>query len=166
MCDSRLFRDAMARLASSVCVITTDGPAGRGGFTASAVCSVTDSPPTLLVCMNRSSSQAPVFAENGRLCVNVLAGDQQAVSVAFAGGKERDARFDSGRWVAGERGLPTLDGAIASFATRIARTVDVGSHHVMFCEVDDVSLSAAPESLIYFDRAYCRPAPYSAGTVA
>lgn len=166
MCDSQLFRNAMARLASSVCVITTDGPAGRGGFTASAVCSVTDSPPTLLVCMNRASSQAPVFAANARLCVNVLAGDQQAVSAAFAGGQARDARFDSGRWITNAGGLPMLEGAIASFATRIARTIDVGSHHVIFCEVDDVRLSAAPESLIYFDRAYCRPAPYPAEAAA
>ena len=47
------FRDAMARLGAAVNIITTGGPAGRGGFTASAVCSVTDEPPTLLVCMNR-----------------------------------------------------------------------------------------------------------------
>jgi flavin reductase len=161
MCDAQMFRNAMARLASSVCVITSDGRAGRGGFTASAVCSVTDSPPTLLVCMNRSSRQVPVFSGNGRLCVNVLAGDQQFVSAAFAGGKAQDARFDSGRWAASTCGLPMLENAIASFATRIVRTIEVGSHHVMFCEVDEVSLSAAPESLIYFDRAYCRPAPYA-----
>lgn len=49
------FRDAMSRLGAAVNVVTTDGSAGLGGFTASAVCSVTDSPPTLLVCMNRDS---------------------------------------------------------------------------------------------------------------
>ncbi len=48
------YRDAMARLGAAVSIVTTDGPAGRAGFTASAVCSVTDDPPTLLVCMNRS----------------------------------------------------------------------------------------------------------------
>ena len=41
------YRDAMARLGAAVHVITTDGPGGRAGFTASAVCSVTDDPPTL-----------------------------------------------------------------------------------------------------------------------
>ncbi len=50
------FRDAMARLGAAVNVVTSAGPAGRGGFTASAVCSVTDDPPSLLVCLNRSSS--------------------------------------------------------------------------------------------------------------
>ncbi|WP_198511682.1 flavin reductase, partial [Bacillus subtilis] len=46
------FRNAMSRLGAAVNIITTEGPAGRAGFTASAVCSVTDSPPTLLVCLN------------------------------------------------------------------------------------------------------------------
>jgi flavin reductase len=161
-----MFRDAMARLPSSVCVITTDGPAGRAGFTASAVCSVTDSPPTLIVCLNRASRQAPIFAENARLCVNVLAGDQQSVSTAFAGGKEQDARFASAAWVQSKLGLPMLEGSIVSLATRVAQTVDVGSHHVMFCEVDEVHLSAVPEGLIYFDRTYCRPTRYPAATAA
>jgi hypothetical protein len=50
----------MARLGAAVNVVTTDGSAGRCGFTASAVCAITDEPPTLLVCMNRSSAQNPV----------------------------------------------------------------------------------------------------------
>lgn len=57
--DKASFRDAMAHVGAAVNIITTDGPAGRAGFTASAVCSVTDTPPTLLVCLNRSASVWP-----------------------------------------------------------------------------------------------------------
>lgn len=42
--DVQTFRDAMACVGAAVNIITTDGPAGQAGFTASAVCSVTDSP--------------------------------------------------------------------------------------------------------------------------
>jgi hypothetical protein len=63
----------MSRLGAAVNIVTTDGPAGRAGFTASAVCSVTDEPPTLLVCLNRTASVYPAFEANGVLCVNVLA---------------------------------------------------------------------------------------------
>jgi flavin reductase len=45
------YRDAMACLGAAVSIVTTDGAAGRAGFSASAVCSVTDDPPTLLVCL-------------------------------------------------------------------------------------------------------------------
>lgn len=60
--------------------ITTDGPAGKFGFTASAVCSVTDSPPTLLVCMNRNSYANEHFKQNRALCVNVLSSDHGDLS--------------------------------------------------------------------------------------
>lgn len=41
------FREGMSRLGAAVNLITTDGPAGRHGITASAVCSVTDAPADL-----------------------------------------------------------------------------------------------------------------------
>lgn len=66
--DQQTFRDAMSCMGAAVNIITTDGPAGRAGFTASAVCSVTDTPPTLLVCLNRGASVWPVFNENRTLC--------------------------------------------------------------------------------------------------
>ncbi len=67
MSEQQAFRDAMSRLGAAVNIVTTDGPAGMAGFTASAVCSVTDSPPTLLVCLNRNASVWPVFQANGQL---------------------------------------------------------------------------------------------------
>ena len=79
--DKASFRDAMAHVGAAVNIITTDGPAGRAGFTASAVCSVTDTPPTLLVCLNRSASVWPVFSEHHTLCVNTLAAGQEALAV-------------------------------------------------------------------------------------
>ena len=49
------FRDAMASLSAAVNVVTTAGEAGRCGITATAVCSVTDTPPSVMVCTCLSS---------------------------------------------------------------------------------------------------------------
>ena len=59
--EKQAYREAMARLGAAVNVITTDGPGGRAGFTASAVCSVTDSPPTLLI-HGTADNDVPVTA--------------------------------------------------------------------------------------------------------
>ena len=75
MVDITDFRNGMAMLAGAVNIITTDGPQGLAGFTATAVCSVTDQPPTLLVCMNRASWAHPIFSANGVLCAAQLACD-------------------------------------------------------------------------------------------
>jgi flavin reductase (DIM6/NTAB) family NADH-FMN oxidoreductase RutF len=40
----QVYREAMARLSAAVNVVTTAGPAGRSGFTATAVCSISDEP--------------------------------------------------------------------------------------------------------------------------
>ncbi|MFD2780511.1 flavin reductase [Novosphingobium pokkalii] len=98
------------------------------------------SPPTVLVCMNRLSVQRETFANNGVLCVNVLAGDQGDVSLAFSqSAREGTAkRFETGLWTEVNHGLPALRGALVSLACRVTNTVEVGSHNVLFSEVDAV----------------------------
>jgi flavin reductase len=154
---SQEFRDAMARLGAAVNIITTDGPAGRGGFTASAVCSVTDEPPTLLVCMNRNATAAPRLKENGTICVNVVAASQKEVAMVFAGVTKcpMEERFDAGSWTTLATGAPALDGAVESFDCRVVEIVEKGTHAVIFAEVAAIRFGPLEEAgLIYFGRGY------------
>ena len=68
--DAAQFREAMSRLGAAVHVVTSAGPAGRTGFTATAVCSVSDQPATLLVCLNRQSQVMPVNPKRRRRGIN------------------------------------------------------------------------------------------------
>jgi flavin reductase len=149
------FRDAMSRLGAAVNVITTEGPGGRRGFTASAVCSVTDSPPTLLICLNRASDSHAALTRNGVLCVNTLAAGQQSLSPMFAGQvtDDYDIRFAAATWTRLATGSPVLEGALANFDGRVVQMLDVGSHTVFFCEVLAVR-SAPGDALLYFARSY------------
>ena len=152
------FRDAMARLGAAVNIITTDGSAGRGGVTASAVCSVTDDPPTLLVCINRESSSGLLIKANGVLCVNVLSSAQRDLSDIFARPSAQvppEQKFAAGRWAVLETGAPALDGAVAAFDCRIADIVDTGTHSVLFATVLAIRLCATMQpGLIYYSRGY------------
>lgn len=155
--ERKEFRDAMSRLPAAVNIITTDGPAGRGGFTASAVCSVTDSPPTLLVCMNQSVSSCAAFRENGVLCVNTLSGAHQDLSGVFAGftGVDGPGRFEFGTWRTLLTGAPVLEGALVSFDARITDMVEKGTHLVIFAEVEGVrTIDGVEAALLYFARDY------------
>ena len=148
------YRDAMARLGAAVTIVTTDGPRGRAGFTASAVCSVTDDPPTLIVCLNRSASVHGVFTGNRVLCVNVLAGGHKALSRLFGGKTPIAERFAAGQWSTLASSSPALDDAVVSLDCRIARTVSVGTHDVLFCEVAAIRREGEATGLFYFDREY------------
>lgn len=152
--DKTEFRNAMARLGAAVNVITTDGPGGRAGFTASAVCSVTDEPPSLLVCLNRSASVYETFKTNGVLCVNVLGAGHQAISNLFGGKTPMAERFAAADWTQGASGSPILQEASVSFDCRLSQITEVGTHDVLVCEVVAISTSEQAQSLIYFNRQY------------
>ncbi len=148
------FRNAMSRLSAAVNIITTDGPAGRAGFTASAVCSVTDEPPTLLVGLNRNASAYEAVKANAVLCVNTLAGGHQTISNLFGGKTPMDDRFRAAQWTQRQTGSPVLDEATVSFDCSIVKCTQVGTHDVLFCEVKSISLGEAARGLVYFDRKY------------
>jgi flavin reductase (DIM6/NTAB) family NADH-FMN oxidoreductase RutF len=154
--DPPAFREAMARLGAAVHVVTSAGPAGRTGFTATAVCSVTDQPAMLLVCLNRRSQSAPVLAQNGVFCVNTLAAAQSQIADVFAGrtGVHLEERFAHGEWLTLKTGSPVLNSAVIAFDCRTVEVKAVASHNVIFGAVEAVRLGPAGAALVYHDRAY------------
>jgi flavin reductase len=156
--DGKIFREGMSHFGTAVNVVTTDGPGGKAGFTATAVCSVSDAPPTLLVCLNRKSASGPILQNNQVFCVNTLSGDCEPVADVFAGrtGAVKDARFVTGTWSTLKTGAPVLDAAVAAFDCQVVEIRTMGSHNVIFGAVVDVRLNAANPALIYHNRVYKR----------
>ncbi|NPD66252.1 FMN reductase [Lichenicola cladoniae] len=152
--DTTIYREAMSRLGAAVNVITTGDGVSRHGLTASAVCSVTDDPPTLLVCINRSSRSRAAFIEGGPICVNTLAHAQRDISVAFAGKLDMEERFTEGVWTTLVTGAPVLEQSLVSFDCLVSSVVEVGTHSVIFCHVQDIRLGDPAAALVYFARAY------------
>jgi flavin reductase len=152
--DKGRFREAMARLGAAVTIITTRGPEGDNGFTASAVCSVTDDPATILVCMNRNSSQHDIFKAAGIFCVNILTPEQEDLSPVFAGKMPMEERFARAAWIRLATGAPVLSSAAAALDCAISQVVEVGTHSVMFGTVQAIHLGTSGAGLIYHGRAY------------
>lgn len=150
------YRDAMARFAGAVHVITSDGVAGKRGTTIIAACSVSDSPPTVLVCLNRENANNDLFIQNGNFALNTLAADQQALAEAFSGqtGLPVEERFSLARWDSIETGAPTLLGALAVFDCRISDTKDYATHRILFGQVTGIRIGDTLQPLMYFNRSY------------
>ncbi|WP_224352720.1 flavin reductase [Streptomyces olivaceus] len=158
----QMFRDAMANLSAGVNIVTTDGLGGLAGITVSAVCSVTDTPPTMLVCINRASRSHDIFRDNERVCINVLGPGHEEVAMAFAGRVPAEERFTATESVWDQSyGAPVLRGSAASVLGRIAGTAERGSHTVMFVEADQVIVGEDCDGgLVYFRRRF-HPVPAS-----
>lgn len=152
----KIFRDAMATLGAGVNVITTNGTAGKCGLTATAVVSITDSPPTMMVSINRNSATNETFKANSRMAVNILNAGQQLAAEYFGGMhpvsmEERFAKFN---FTEGKGKLPILQGAIANLEGSIVATYEVGTHTLFIVELDSMEISDTGDALVYFNREF------------
>jgi len=150
-----VFREAMSRLGAAVHLVTTAGLAGKSGFTATAVCPVSDAPAMLLVCLNRRSVSAPLLAQNGVFCVNTLGAAEEKLADLFAGRSgQRHERFSAGEWITLKTGAPVLASAVVSFDCRTIETKAMASHNVVFGAVEAVRMGQSGPALVYHERGY------------
>jgi flavin reductase (DIM6/NTAB) family NADH-FMN oxidoreductase RutF len=150
------FREAMSRVASSVSIVCTDGPHGIAGFTCSAVCAVTDEPPTIMVCINRKSAANAVIKANAVLCVSSLCADQIELSQIFAGvGRvPMHERFAGPSWGVLATGSPYCKTSRVALDCRVADIREIGTHSVIFAEVLSAVHTHDGDPLIYHSRNY------------
>ncbi|QOF74538.1 flavin reductase (plasmid) [Aminobacter sp. SR38] len=152
------FRNAMARVCAPVNIVSTDGEAGRGGFTATAMCSVSDEPPTILVCMNGRSAQCDMFLTNRRFCINVLTQEHAHLAGKFAGTtQDMDERYAAADWLVMGSGSPALTDAIVNLDCELETVHRVGTHNVMIGRVTEVRQRNDGNALLYVDRNYAHP---------
>ncbi len=152
--ESMEFRHGMSRLGAAVNIVTTRADDGPCGFTASAVCSVSDTPATLLACVNRTSSCFPAFETAHFFCVNTLAPSHEALSNLFGGKTTMAERFAAGEWIEGRTGAPLLKDALVSFECELTHSLDQGTHRVLFGRVIGLSAADRQEALLYCGRRY------------
>ncbi len=152
------FRQGMRGLPGAVSVVAANGADGAPlGLTATAVTSLSADPPSLLVCVNRSSSIASTLVVGAHFSVNLLSADQQEVAQAFGGQRVAKgvARFAFGGWFRSERDVPLLGGANVSFECVVAQVSDWSTHHIVIGEVIDVRFAHPMNApLLYHDGHY------------
>jgi len=150
------FKGAMRRLAGGVSILASRHAGARRGLTATAVCSLSADPPSLLACVNQSAEAHELIMASRLLSVNVLAGHHQYLADTFAGqdGTKGEKRFSRGEWGVMATGAPCLKDALACFDCKVFDHHRVGSHSVFFCHVVAVAHAPREEPLIYFDTGF------------
>jgi flavin reductase (DIM6/NTAB) family NADH-FMN oxidoreductase RutF len=152
--DAEQFRLGMRNLAGAVSLVTSSHAGRRYGMTATAVCSVSAEPPTLLVCINRNATTHGAVARARVFCVNLLRAEDRELSALFSGTQKGEARFRGTQWTRLATGAPVLLGALAAFDCRVARRVAHGTHTIFVGEVERVMLGRKGKPLLYVDGQY------------
>jgi flavin reductase len=147
------FRKAMRALTSAVSIISTADNDRRFGMTATAVCSLSAQPPTLLVCINQSASLHQPLLGAGRFCVNILRADQDDLARTFSQQAVED-RFARGDWRADEAGVPFLADAQASVFCALEDSYRHRTHSIVIGAVYRVAVRERVHPLLYQDGRY------------
>ncbi|MFG2454774.1 flavin reductase family protein [Streptomyces sp. NPDC048512] len=149
------FREAMTRFAASVTVVTAYDAKSPVGCTATAVFSLTDRPPTMVVSLASTSGTLRHITASGLFAVNVLPWRLRALADRFARlpsghrfeGVEHTARF----------GAPLLTGAVAGLVCRVTRLVPLADHTLVLGEVLHAQTEDHEDPLVHYARRQTRP---------
>ncbi|WP_374632191.1 flavin reductase family protein [Ferrovibrio sp.] len=148
------FKAGMRPFGAAVNIITTAAGGQFHGVTATAVCSVSAEPPSLLVCINRSASiHDPVRAAR-HFCVNLLAAEQVELARRFSSSDEaaRRRRFEGLAVESLKTGSPVLPDAVAAYDCELVETVESATHTIFIGLV--AAMRRAPgnvDALMYRD---------------
>ena len=160
--DIDAHRAALRRIASTVHVVGLRGD--RGTFfatTATAVASVSFEPPTLLVCLARSSALGERVALGMTLSISALDTAQRDVAQACAGQRPHAERASLFREHGAAPAASVVVGALASFVCTVAAITEWGTHRVVYCEVLLTDCRTPVEPLLYVDGRYAQVEPLS-----
>jgi flavin reductase len=127
------FKAAMRRFASTVNVITSGRGAAANGMTATAVCSVSADPPSILIVVNQENRTHALIERAGAYAVNVLSSDQQLLAIHFA--SRPAAPFATVAHRDGITGCPVLEGCDANIECVLESQVKSGTHSIFIGRV-------------------------------
>lgn len=150
--DAENYRAVMRHQAGAVSLITCGHPGARSGLTATAVVSVSDRPPMVLVCVNQSAGAHDAIVRAGAFGINLLSAEHQTVAERFAGlhGVSGEARFAGQSWMTLETGSPILEHALASLDCTLAEQHTFATHSVFIGKVMAGQFNVNAKPLLYF----------------
>jgi flavin reductase (DIM6/NTAB) family NADH-FMN oxidoreductase RutF len=148
------FRAALGSFASGVTVVTTKDANGKLlGITVSAFCSVSLSPPMVLICIEKTAGSHYAFEESNVFIVNILREGQSAMSERFA--SLHEDKFLGLDFKPGIDGVPIIEDALAVLECRVKFSYHGGDHSIFVGEVENVSVDNG-QPLLYFRSHYGR----------
>jgi flavin reductase (DIM6/NTAB) family NADH-FMN oxidoreductase RutF len=155
--DADTYRSVLGRFASGVTIVTARNAAGEDhGMTVSAFCSVSLSPPMVLVCVDHSAELHALLAPGEHFGVSILSQAMEAHSRRFA--DARMDRFDGIGYVRGECGVVLIEDALAHLECRVAQQYPAGDHTIFVADVVRAR-ALQGEPLLYYRGGYSLPHP-------
>jgi flavin reductase (DIM6/NTAB) family NADH-FMN oxidoreductase RutF len=137
--DLDLMKQVNRQFVTGVTVITTmDGDTPKG-LAVNAFASISLDPPTVMVCVQRTSNTHDCLFRADHLAINILSTAQMDVVAKFA--SKSDDKFAGLNWRPGPSGSPLIDLSSAQMEVEIRERLQASTHTVFICRVLHAAVS-------------------------
>ena len=147
------FRLAMRRYIYSVSIMSNkDNADNPNAITVSSVTSISMDPPSLLICINKSSRIHDSIELGSKFCINLLNNDQEDLSNICSDEDMYDQRFKDKNWNLDN--IPFLKNAQANIFCKVDKLTSYHTHTVVIGLVEDANYADEISTLTYVDGEY------------
>ena len=147
------FRLAMRRYIYSVSIMSNknnkDNP---NAITVSSVTSISMDPPSLLICINKSSRIHDTIELGSKFCINLLNSNQENLSNICSDEDMYDQRFKDENWNLDD--IPFLKNAQANIFCKVDKLTSYHTHTIVIGLVEDANYADEISTLTYVDGEY------------
>ena len=147
------FRLAMRRYIYSVSIMSNrDSNTNPNAITVSSVTSISMEPPSILICINKSSKIHDSIVSGSKFCINLLTKDQHELSNICSDDQKHDQRFVDQNWNLDN--LPFLENAQANIFCKVDKLSSYHTHTIVIGLVEDANFADTISTLTYVDGNY------------
>ena len=147
------FRLAMRRYIYSVSIMSNkDNADNPNAITVSSVTSISMNPPSLLICINKSSRIHDSIELESKFCINLLNNKQEDLSNVCSDEDMYDQRFKDENW--NLDGIPFLKNAQANIFCKVDKLTSYHTHTIVIGLVEDANYADEISTLTYVDGEY------------
>jgi len=147
------FRLAMRRYIYSVSIMSNkDNADNLNAITVSSVTSISMDPPSLLICINKSSRIHDTIELGSKFCINLLNSNQQNLSNICSDEDMYDQRFKDKNWNLDD--IPFLQNAQANIFCKVDKLTSYHTHTIVVGLVEEANYADEISTLTYVDGEY------------
>ena len=129
-----------------------DNADNPNAITVSSVTSISMNPPSLLICINKSSRIHDSIELESKFCINLLNNKQEDLSNICSDEDMYDQRFKDENW--NLDGIPFLKNAQANIFCKVDKLTSYHTHTIVIGLVEDANYANEISTLTYVDGEY------------
>ena len=143
----------MRRYIYSVSIMSNkDDNGNSNAITVSSVTSISMDPPSLLICINKSSRIHDTLQIGSKFCINLLKKDQEELSNICSDEESYEERFNNENWDTEE--IPFLSNAQANIFCKVDKLTSYHTHTIVVGLVENANHTNEISTLTYVDGKY------------